>query len=67
MNCNFKNYECNSSVGEITPLTFLIENIFVMDSKQIKDMNEKYNILKKIFIIIVLLMAMAIVFISSNV
>ena len=47
VNCNFKNYECNSSVGGITPLTYLIENAFAMDSKQIKDMNEKYNILKK--------------------
>ena len=47
VNCNFKSYECNESVGGITPLTYLIENAFSMDSKQIKEMNDKYNILKK--------------------
>ena len=47
VNCNFKSYECNSSVGGITPLTYLIENSFNMDSKQIKEMNDKYNILNK--------------------
>ena len=46
VNCNFKSSECNSSVGGITPLTYLIENAFAMDSKQIKEMNDKYNILK---------------------
>ena len=47
VNCNFKSSECNTSVGGITPLTYLIETAFSMDSKQVKEMNDKYNILKK--------------------
>ena len=46
VNCNYKNLECGESVGGISPLTFLIEKSYSMDKAKIKEMSDKYNILK---------------------
>ena len=46
VNCNFTSFECNESVGGITPLTYLVEVRFAMNKKKEKEIKEKYNILK---------------------
>ena len=46
VNCNFKSLECGESVGGLNPLTFLIEKSYSMDKTKIKEMSDKYNILK---------------------
>ena len=45
-NCNFKNIECGSSVGGLTPMTYLVESSFSMNFKKAKEINGKYNMLK---------------------
>ena len=46
-NCNYKNVECNNSIGGITPLTYLIENSYSMSTNRAKEINDKYNTFKK--------------------
>ena len=46
INCNFKSFSCEQSVGGISPLTLLIESYFMKKEKQ-NEMNSKYNLLKQ--------------------
>ena len=46
VNCNFKSFKSNESVGCILPLTYLIESKFSSNKEKIKEMNDKYNALK---------------------
>lgn len=43
---NFRRIGCGESVGSISPLTFLIERHYSLDKDKIKEINNKYNILK---------------------
>ena len=47
INCNYRSIESNNSLGGLTPLTYLIETSFSMSTKRAKEMNDKYNMLKK--------------------
>ena len=46
INCNYKSVQCNNSIGGLTPLTYLVESSFNMNSKNAKEINDKYNLLK---------------------
>jgi hypothetical protein len=46
INCNFKSFSCEQSVGGISPLALLIESYF-MTKEKINEMNSEYNLLKK--------------------
>ena len=43
--CNFKTPYSNSSLGGISPLTFLIESFYAVNKEKSKEMNDKYNLL----------------------
>ena len=45
INCNLKSEVCYSSIGGITPLTYLIESFFNADKEKVKEMVDKYNLL----------------------
>ena len=47
INCNFKSPSSGTSVGGISPLTYLVEMIFHVNKEKLKEMYEKYDILKK--------------------
>ena len=47
VNCNYKSRTCFNSVGGINPLTYLIEQSFHMNFKRKKEMEEKFNLLRK--------------------
>ena len=47
LKCDLKEKFCEDSVGGISPLSFLIELNYVFKFDKIKEMSEKYNILKK--------------------
>jgi hypothetical protein len=44
INCNFKSFSCEQSIGGLSPLTLLIESYFMKKEKQ-NEMNSKYNLL----------------------
>ena len=46
INCNFKDTSCGSSIGGLTPLTYLIESYYRVDKEMCDKMNDKYNLLK---------------------
>ena len=46
INCNFKSASCGTSVGGISPLTYLIEMLYLAKKDKLEEMNEKYNLLK---------------------
>ena len=47
INCNYKSVESNNSIGGLSPLTFLVENSYSMSVHKAKEINDKYNLLKK--------------------
>ena len=46
LNFNFKDASCGRSVGGISPLTYLVEMQFCGNKDKLKEMYEKYNLLK---------------------
>ena len=46
INCNFKSVNCGSSIGGLTPLTYLIESYYSLNKEMVQQMNEKYTLLK---------------------
>ena len=46
VSCNFKTSFSNSSLGGISPLTFLIESFYKADLGKEKEIKDKYNLLK---------------------
>ena len=47
INCNFKSPSSGTSVGGISPLTYLVEMLFHANKEKLKEMYEKYDILAK--------------------
>ena len=46
MQFNFKDVSCGRSIGGITPLTNLVEMLFFANKDKLKEMTEKYDLLK---------------------
>ena len=46
VNYNFKMTESGSSIGGLSPLTYLIEKYFLKSIEKVNEMKDKYNILK---------------------
>ena len=46
INCNYKSASCGTSVGGISPLTYLVEMLYLAKKEKLEEMIEKYNLLK---------------------
>ena len=46
VNCNFKDADCGTSIGGISPLTYLVEVFFLANKEKKKEMNKFYDLLK---------------------